>query len=144
MHNLRRSVLSFMVMALIGTIGASPQTQPEMNVAACEKFQKADDELNQTYNQILATYKDDEEFIENLKKAQRAWIVFKNYHVASIFPKIKQGAYGSVKPMCRCDILTELTTERTKVLRRWLTGVEEGDVCAGSIRSKSQLRHRPH
>jgi uncharacterized protein YecT (DUF1311 family) len=130
-----------MVMALVAKTGVYPQTQPEMNVAACEQLQKAADELNQAYNQVLATYEDDQEFVESLKKAQRAWVVFKDYHVASMFPKIKQGVYGSVKPMCRCDLLTELTNERTRVLRRWLAGIDEGDVCAGSIRSKRQLRH---
>jgi uncharacterized protein YecT (DUF1311 family) len=113
-----------------------------MNIEACEEFNRANEELNRTYNQVLTSYKDDAEFIEAIRKAQRAWVVFRDYHVMSVYPKIKQGAYGSVKPMCRCGIMTELTTERTEVLRKWLVGVEEGNVCAGSIKPRSELRRQ--
>jgi uncharacterized protein YecT (DUF1311 family) len=133
-------VLSFIIVILIGTTDAKVQTQPELNKEACGKLQKADEELNQTYNKILRVYKDDTEFIEKLRAAQRAWIAFKDAHIASIFPKSRQGDYGSVKPMCACEILAAFTSERTKVLNQWLTGVEEGEVCSGSIKSKDQLR----
>jgi uncharacterized protein YecT (DUF1311 family) len=133
-------VLSFIIVILIGTTDAKVQTQPELNKEACGKLQKADEELNQTYNKIIRVYKDDTEFIEKLRAAQRAWIAFKDAHIASIFPKSRQGDYGSVKPMCACEILAAFTSERTKVLNQWLTGVEEGEVCSGSIKSKDQLR----
>lgn len=132
-------VLLFMAVTLIGTIYVPAQTQHDMSKEACEKFQKADQDLNRTYNQILNVYKDDREFLEKLKVAQRAWIAFRDAHLASIFPKIKQGEYGSVKGMCRCNILADFTSERTKVLSQWLTGVEEGETCAGSIKSKEEL-----
>jgi uncharacterized protein YecT (DUF1311 family) len=134
------SFLLFIVVILIGTAGANMQTQPELNMDACGKLQKADAELNRTYNEILRVYKDDAEFIEKLKAAQRAWIVFKDAHLASIYPKSGKGEYGSVKPMCTCEILAEFTGERTKALNKWLTGVEEGETCAGSIKLKNELR----
>jgi uncharacterized protein YecT (DUF1311 family) len=134
-------VLSLIVVTLIGTIGGQTQTQRNLNIEACGRFQKADQELNKTYYQILRIYRDDTEFIDKLKAAQRAWIVFKDAHLASIYPKSKQSEQGSVKPMCSCEILADLTTERTKALRRWLTGTEEGESCGGSIKSKDEL-HR--
>jgi uncharacterized protein YecT (DUF1311 family) len=134
------SFLSFIAVILIGTTGAKAQTQSELNMDACGKLQKADTELNRTYNEILRVYKDDTEFIEKLKAAQRAWIAFKDAHLASIYPKSGKGAYGSVKPMCTCEILAEFTGERTKALNKWLTGVEEGETCAGSIKLKNELR----
>jgi uncharacterized protein YecT (DUF1311 family) len=134
-------VISFIVVILIGTAGAKAQAQPDLNKEACGKLQKADEELNRTYNKILRVYKDDTEFIEKLRAAQRAWIAFRDAHIASIFPKSRQGEYGSVKPMCTCEILATFTSERTKVLNQWLTGVEEGEVCSGSIKSKGELRN---
>jgi uncharacterized protein YecT (DUF1311 family) len=134
------SLLAFIVAILIVTAGAKVQTQPELNMDACGKLQKADAELNRTYNEILRVYKDDTEFIGKLKAAQRAWIAFKDAHLASIYPKSGKGEYGSVKPMCTCEILAEFTGERTKALNQWLTGVEEGETCAGSIKLKNELR----
>jgi len=32
--------------------------------------------------------------------------------------------------------LTELTEERTKKLKMWLTGIDEYDACSGSIKAK--------
>lgn len=38
-------------------------------------------------------------------------------------------------PMCRYMAVLELTKKRVEELRRWVDGVEEGDVCSGSIKS---------
>jgi hypothetical protein len=48
----------------------------------------------------------------------------------------EEGYYGSVHPMCVAMYLTQLTEERIKILRIWLDGIEEGDVCCGSVKSK--------
>jgi hypothetical protein len=46
-------------------------------------------------------------------------------------------SYGSVFPMCWFSYLRELTEERIKKLKVWVTGIEEGDVCTGSVKIKS-------
>ena len=46
----------------------------------------------------------------------------------------KQLEYGSVYPMCYSLFLKEMTEERTKKLRVWLTGIKEGDICSGSVK----------
>lgn len=143
MNKINKCVICIVSLCLltIGDVSPQAQTQPQINEDFCNKLSKNDQELNAIYNQVLAVYRDDLEFIESIKKAQRAWIVFRDYHVDSIYPKSKRGEYGSVKPMCRCEVLSELTIERAKMLRKWLVGVEEGDVCSGSIKFKSDLRH---
>lgn len=141
MNKLERYFVCIVILCLLTNVSVTPQTQPQINEEFCAKFSKADQELNAAYNQVLAIYKDDAEFIESIKKAQRAWVVFRDYHVDSLYPKSKRGEYGSVKPMCRCDALAELTIERTKMLRKWIVGIDEGDVCSGSIKSKTDL-HR--
>ncbi len=144
MNKLERYVICIVVLSLLTTVSVTPQTQPQLNDEFCAKFSRTDHELNTTYNQVLAIYKDDIEFIESIKKAQRAWIIFRDYHVDSLYPRSRRGEYGSVKPMCRCNALAELTAERTKMLRKWIDGIDEGDVCAGSIKSKADmLRNTP-
>lgn len=55
----------------------------------------------------------------------------------SKYPDREEGYYGSIHPMCWILYLTELTEERTKKLKTWLLGIEEGDVCNGSVKTKN-------
>ena len=115
------------------------QTQAEMTRDACDKYKIADEKMNKTYRQILREYEGQTAFIENLKKAQRAWILFRDAHFESVYPDPnKLAAYGSVNPMCQCITLTELANQRTEVLKRWIDGIAEGDVCSGSIRRRKE------
>lgn len=110
-------------------------TQTDMNNQAYQEWKKADDELNKVYSQILKKYKDDKVFIAKFKKAELAWIKFKDAEIEAIYPEEdKMHNYGSVYPMCVNGIATEMTQQRTKELKLWLKGIEEGDVCAGSRR----------
>ena len=118
------------------SIGASDQTQFEMNQEACGKYKKADAELNRIYLRVLHDYAGDKNFIQKIKLAQRAWLAFRDAHLNSIYPDPSPGTYGSVNPMCRCIILEGLTVDRIKTLREWADGIQEGDVCAGSRRFK--------
>jgi uncharacterized protein YecT (DUF1311 family) len=114
------------------------QTQAEMSQDACVKYNKADAEMNAVYRQVLAKYKSEIVFAAKLKTAQRAWIAFRDAHLESLYPEPnKPHAYGSVNPMCRCGALTALTADRTKQLKQWLSGIEEGDVCGGSVRMRN-------
>jgi|LakMenEpi03Aug12_release.lakeMendotaPanAssembly.Ray.scaffolds.fasta_scaffold221322_2 uncharacterized protein YecT (DUF1311 family) len=113
------------------------QTQLEMNQEEQSKYLKADKELNLVYNKILKEYKSDSEFIKNFKNAQRIWIQFRDAEMKSKYPDREEGYYGSIHPMCWSIYLTELTEERTKKLNTWLLGIEEGDVCNGSVKTKN-------
>jgi uncharacterized protein YecT (DUF1311 family) len=113
------------------------QTQSEMNSDENQKYIKADKELNQVYSKILKDYKDDPVFISKLKIAQNLWIKFRDAEMNALFPEIdKQLNYGSVFPMCWSIHITTLTKERIKTLKIWQTGIEEGDVCSGSVKIK--------
>jgi len=112
------------------------QTQSEMNKQANVDLQNADQALNKVYQQILNQYKGDKVFTGNLKKAQRIWIQLRDAEMLAKYPNRGAGYYGSVQPMCWSMYQTELTLERTKKLKVWLTGIEEGDVCFGSVKRK--------
>ena len=112
------------------------QSQLEMNQEEQNKYLKADKKLNNVYNQILKEYKSDTEFIKNLKIAQRIWIQFRDAEMKSKYPDREQGYYGSIHPLCWTVYLRDLTEERTKKLIVWLTGIEEGDACLGSVKMK--------
>tara|TARA_R110002049_G_scaffold14886_2_gene61926 strand:- start:3599 stop:3925 length:327 start_codon:yes stop_codon:yes gene_type:complete len=108
-----------------------------MNKDANNKYHKADIQLNTVYQKILTEYKSDSIFIDRLKKVQRIWIAYRDAELEMKFPaENKLAEYGSVYPMCVSYFLKELTEERTEKLKVWLVGVEEGDVCSGSVKTK--------
>lgn len=116
-------------------------TQLEINQCSSMDNQKADQELNSVYQAILNKYANDKTFIENFKQAQRAWLKWRDAEMAAIYPEQKQpGYYGSSFPGCWVGQLASLTRERTLKLRKWLDGVEEGEVCAGSIPFKTSAQ----
>ena len=111
------------------------QTQAEMNQSAKSKYVKVDKELNATYQKILIDYKEDSIFLKNFKTAQRLWVQFRDAEMKAKFPDREEGYYGSVQPMCWFIEMTILTEERLKRIKIWLTGVNEGDVCSGSVKT---------
>ena len=132
------AAIALVVISAFNTsIGASYQTQSEMNEEACGRYKKADAELNRIYQRIMRDYAADKLFIEKMKVAQRAWIAFRDAHMDSLYPaSASLYHYGNVNPMCRCIELESLTKDRIIALREWADGVHEGDVCSGSKKIK--------
>jgi len=112
------------------------QTQAELNKQEHNNYLKADKELNAIYNSILRLYEPDIVFISNLKKSQKLWMQFRDAELKLKYPDREPGYYGSAQQMCRSIYLTELTTQRINTLKTWVDGIEEGDVCSGSVRWK--------
>ena len=116
-------------------VGAA-RTQSDLNVCADAELKRAERELALTYRKVLKTYADDKVFIARLKKAQHAWLKFRDAELDAVFPhKGKTTYYGSVFPMCFDNWTVKLTRMRIDELKQWLNGVKEGDVCPGSIRA---------
>jgi len=120
---------------LLCSLSVFSQSQASENEKASQAYAKADKELNQVYQQILKEYKSDKAFIASLKKAQQAWIAFRDAEVAANYPaKNGMETYGSAFPMCWSLTLAELTKERIAKLKTWVNGIPEGDVCNGSVK----------
>lgn len=113
------------------------QTQGELNGDALKNYQNADKALNDVYQNILKAYSKDTAFIKNLKNVQRIWIQYRDAEMLAKFPDRGPGFYGSIQPMCWNLYLTDLTKERTDKLKIWLEGIEEGDGCSGSVKTKN-------
>ena len=126
-------------------IQCNPQgSQVEVNACAGAEFGRADAELNRVWKAIQTRYADQPQFLAQLKTAQRAWLAFRDAEMAAKFP-LASGEranvqYGSVYPMCESQSKAELTMQRVAQLKVWLDGVEEGDVCSGSVKPKDQLQ----
>jgi len=113
------------------------QTQYQLDSAEGAKYSNADSELNTIYKKILKDYADDTTFIKNLQLSERIWIKFRDAELKMKYPERPEGYYGSVQPMCVAIYLTQLTEDRINTLKVWIDGIEEGDVCAGSVKRKN-------
>jgi uncharacterized protein YecT (DUF1311 family) len=133
LHQNACAVLVMLIITFAGG-GASAQSQTALNSKADSGYHKADKELNAIYHKILKEYAAQPSFIKNLKIAQRLWIQLRDAELAARYPE--DGSYGSVQPMCESSYLEQLTIERTKFLKVWLTGIPEGDVCSGSVKNR--------
>jgi len=127
-----KTLLTFIF--LIASVSSFGQTQRDLNDDASHQYKSSDSTLNSVYKQIQKIYSADTAFIKNLKTAQQLWIKFRDAELKMKFPD--SYSYGSVQPMCVSLYLTDLTNKRIKTLRTWIDGIEEGDVCSGSVRRK--------
>ncbi len=105
--------------------------QQGMNYCAYQDYQKADRALNIVWPQIKAKMKaldeSNKEWMpeqangeENLLKAQRAWIDYRDRHCAA---EGAEYAGGSIRPLIENSCLASLTRKRTEEL---LLMLEEG------------------
>lgn len=138
MRNLYQSpifLLAFVVMTMLFIDPTFAQSQTAMNMKAYSDYKKADAELNGVYQKILKSYSRETTFIKKFRNAQRLWIQLRDAELAAKYPN--SGTYGSVAPMCESIYLETLTRDRIKFLYVWVTGIEEGEVCLGSVWMKS-------
>lgn len=107
---------------------ANAQTQAELNSCAYQDFEKADKELNRVYRKALKKQEEvDREVadmgpnyvgaVKALKKAQRAWIDYRDGHCEGVGFEARG---GSMEPMLVSGCMAQLTLERTKQLREFI------------------------
>jgi uncharacterized protein YecT (DUF1311 family) len=124
----------FFYLILLNTFNSFGQNQNELNSNANKQYKSSDSTLNSVYKQILKVYSTDAALTKNIKTAQNLWIKFRDAELKMKFPE--NYSNGSVQPMCTSLYLTDMTNDRIRTLRIWLDGIEEGNVCSGSVRRK--------
>ena len=97
--------------------------QPELNACASEEAKRVDAELNRVYRELLSKNSDDPAAVEKIKKAQRAWVAFRDAYVEAMFPaEDKLAEYGSMYPMEVDLILAGLTRRQVDALKDLIRG----------------------
>lgn len=133
MKSLNKFCFTLLLTCYLSSYG---QTQSEINKDSQVQYHEIKSEMDKAYQDILFVYKDDSKFVENFKKAQNIWILHRDTELELIFPKKdKKLEYGSIYSDCISEALIELTKERIEKLKIWLQGVDEGNVCSGSIKT---------
>ncbi len=119
---MRLSILTLLgAYALLLSLPAQAQSQQEMNGEARKDFKKADAELNTVYERIIALLPDAKS-VELLRKAQRAWVAFRDANAAFHADEMRG---GSAAPLLFYGQQTQLTKARIKHLQRYLDAYGE-------------------
>ncbi len=69
------------------------------------------------WRKVITKYADSKPFITKLKKAESAWIIYRDKYLESIWPNPDPNSYGDAYSLCRSGELIALTSERTKYLK---------------------------
>lgn len=109
---------------------AKAETQFEMNQCTAERYRRSDKRLNEVYDRISNSLQKDLQFaqtrkdenqvkynttiLDNLKSAQRAWLVYRDLH-CSAAKQIYEG--GTIAPTIHAGCLQQVTDHRIKELR---------------------------
>ena len=110
---------------------ANAITQSDLNQCSYEEYKTADKELNAVYKQALKSEAEVDQgaaemgpdyvgAVKALKKAQRAWIDYRDGHCEGMgFAAVG----GSMRPLLVNGCMTTLTTNRIKELRELMQGM---------------------
>ncbi len=102
---------------------AKAVAQNELNACASEESYRVDAELNRVFRELLSKNSDDPAAVEKIKKAQRAWVAFRDAYIEAMFPaEDKLAGYGSMYPMERDQILATLTRRQVEALQDLIRG----------------------
>jgi uncharacterized protein YecT (DUF1311 family) len=96
-------------------------SQAAMNRCAGEEANRVDAQFNLTYRQVLEAAKENVLALAKIRKAERAWITYRNAYMEAMYPaKEKQANYGSMYPMNADLVLADLTRAHVQALQTLL------------------------
>ena len=114
-----RKLLRSALMAALLAAGVNPAAAGEM-----ERLDKADARLNEDYRALMGTLSEDEEGTARLKRAQRAWIAFRDAE-CTFNAQWTEG--GTIHSRIVAGCMADLTEQRADQLEAYLN-CEEGDL----------------
>jgi len=109
---------------------ANATTQLDMNVCAAAAQKSADQQLNKTYNTLIARIAD-QDAIALLRNAEKAWLAYRDQECTF---ETSMTVGGSVHPMMVAQCLEAKTRARTQELQQ-LLNCQEGDLSCVPLKS---------
>ena len=94
---------------------------------------KAMEIMNSMVKEIHDLYADKPEFLEKFDASQKAWEEYRLLHIRALYPGGREN-YGSSLDFCGPMESLHLVKERINLIKRWIIGTIEGDVCCGTVR----------
>lgn len=117
---------------------ASGQSIQDVKLRVRNNYESAVKSLDAVTNQIVKASADDSAFVSALLQSHKSWEILVDSKVSMKYP-YGPGGYGSSYGLCYYGFKTELVNRRIAELRPWIEGMEEGDICAGSVPNKVEV-----
>ena len=132
-----KGIISVLLILFCGAATAQnvPTVQVDNSRNSCSDYLRLKKEIDDVTKKILDDYARDRPFIAKFKRAQSAWESFRDAQLEMQFSDVDKGDYGSAYPTCRCNALVDMTNQRLDDLVRWISNVNDGQSCGGSINS---------
>lgn len=133
--------------AVVAQFCAKATTQYDMNQCAGQVSGAADRELNATYQAVLKKWAAYPEMIAKLRKAQRAWLNYRDADLAARFADSQGPDRGTAFPAAYALYQASLERERTARLCDYLRGDAYGEQdsapCADLVSHPFVVPHTP-
>lgn len=94
----------------------------EMRKCAQDKYVKADKDLNQTYQRLMANLNNDSARKQRLISAQRSWIEFRD---KSCNYEASEALGGSLESLLLTQCLTRVTEQRTADFKQYISNLSK-------------------
>jgi len=94
------------------------ETQVAMTVCSSEEATRADAELNDIFQKLLAAAAKEQAAAEKIRHAEEAWRTYRDAFIEAMYPAAnKQSEYGSIFPMEVNLLRAKLTRQQVLALR---------------------------
>jgi uncharacterized protein YecT (DUF1311 family) len=110
---MKRAKIVIFCILMLNIAQAKDLTQADLNQAASQHYSSSDFMLNKAYKQLMGVLEKDRK--GELKKAQEAWLKFRDLNAKFIANGYKG---GSIAPLIQYQALIELTQNRTAELTK--------------------------
>jgi uncharacterized protein YecT (DUF1311 family) len=95
-------------------------TTVDMRAAQSDAYQAWDKELNRVYAELLRGLAADKASASKLRKAQRAWLAYRDGEIEWLWSKAMYGSSGTAGPLNVSGAGTQMVRQRTCELQRSL------------------------
>jgi len=136
MNCFRRVLLACVLLLSCSAAFAQEEGYRQMvdgSFAEHEQVLKAMQEKIATVHELYAA---DTEFLDAFDKAQQAWQQYHDAQIAALYPGDPK-KWGSIHGYCVSEQSMGLVYARIQEIEAWITGLPEGEMCGGSIRTVS-------
>ncbi len=105
----------------------------EMITTAYADHAQAVEAMEALVARVHVLYAEDAVFLQAFDRSQQAWERYRDAQLEALYPG-DPSQWGSIRGFCVSQAALQMMQARIAQIGLWVTGVEEGEVCAGSIR----------
>jgi uncharacterized protein YecT (DUF1311 family) len=98
-----------------------PTSQTAANRCAADRANRAEDEMQRVYGQLLAMVGDNADIRPQIEATEKAWLAYRDAYLEAAFPgERKNQRYGSMYSMLRSALRQRLAEQHTANLKELL------------------------